>query len=203
MTFMLAFARSAARRRDFLTLAGLAAGVVPLATIVHLAAELAATAGPTAAFAWRHAYMVPLFFGSLGAFAAALGVGRGRREFVRRSAFTRAAWRRAGAPACVRDLFLVNLAFFAATQLLEDVPIAAGSIAVGLAVAAAGSLLAAFLVFALGRTLVVAIAAAIALAAARDAGAFHPVRVERATRRASSAFSLFVPNRPPPIPSSI
>jgi hypothetical protein len=200
---MLAFARSAAHRRDFLTLAGLAAGVVPLAIIVHLAAELAATAGPADAFAWRHAYMVPLFFGSLAAFAAALGFGRGRREFVRRSAVTRAAWRRAGATACVRDLFAINLAFFAATQLLEDVPIAAGSIAVGLAVAAAGSLLAAFLVFALGRTLVVAIAAAIALAAAREAGAFHPVRAERATRRASSTFSLFVPNRPPPTPSPL
>ncbi len=200
-TLMLAFARSAARRRDLPIVAGLAAGVVPLAVAVHLVAELAATAGAADGFAWRHAYMVPLVAVALLAFGATLGMGRGRREFVRRSALTRAALRRVGTRAGVRDLFLANLAFFAATQLLEDVPVAAGSIALALVVAAVGSLVVAFIVGTLGRTLAIAVTAALCRAAARRAPASHAVRHARATRRASSAFSLFVPNRPPPVTS--
>ena len=200
---MLAVARRAARRRNVPTLAGLANGAVPLAIITHLLAELAATGAPSDAFAWRHAYMLPLFAGSLVAFIATLGYGRGRREFVRRSALTRAALRRVGTTAGVRDLFLANLAFFAATQMLEGVPIAAGSVAIGLAAAALGSLVAAFVVFMLGRTLVVAIAVALVRSTARRILVCVAVRVTCATRRASRTFTLFVPNRPPPMSSPI
>jgi len=203
-TPMLAFVRSAARRHDLLTVAGLAAGVVPLAAIVHLIAEFAATAGPADAFAARHAYMAPLVLGALVAFGATLGLGRGHREFVRRSALIRAALGRVGTAAGIRDLFLANLAFFAVTQALEGVPIAAGSVALGLAVAAAGSLVAAFAVFALGRTVAVAAGSSFRRRAPRDAAPIRTFpRRSRATRRAARAFSLCLPNRPPPVSVSI
>jgi hypothetical protein len=197
---MLAIAAVAARRHDLRTLGGLAAGVVPIAVLVHLLAELAAVApGPGDAFVLRHAYLVPLMIGGSIAFARTLGYGCARNEFVRRSALTRAALRRVGAGAGIASLLAANLAFFAATQALEGVPIAAGSITLGLAVAALGSLVAAFVVFALGRTLVVAIVVALRRAAARALPVLHAAPVVRTTRRASHAFSLFVPNRPPPI----
>jgi hypothetical protein len=202
---MLAFVRSAARRHDLLTFAGLAAGVVPLAAIVHLIAEFAASApGPSDAFAARHAYMVPLVLAAVVAFVATLGLGRGHREFVRRSALIRAALCRVGTGAGIRDLFLANLASFAATQALEGVPIAAGSVAIGLAVAAAGSLVAAFAVFAWGRTVAVAAGSSFRRRAPRDAAPVRSFpRRSRATRRASRAFSLCLPNRPPPVSLSI
>jgi len=178
---------------------------VPLAAIVHLLAEFAATAsGPSDAFAARHLYLIPLVVAALVAFGATLGLGRGRTAFVRRSALIRATLRRVGLGAGVRDLFIANLAFFAVTQAVEGVPIAAGSVLLGLAVAGAGSLLAAFAVFALGRSLTVAIGAAL------DARRRHlaaPVRCaarrSRATRSAGRSFSLCLPNRPPPVSLSI
>jgi hypothetical protein len=202
---MLAFVRSAARRHDLLTFAGLAAGVVPLAAIVHLIAEFAATTPVRGdAFAARHVYMVPLVLGAIIAFAATLGLGRGHREFVRRSALIRAVLGRAGTVAGFRDLFLANLAFFAATQALEGVPIAAGSVAAGLAVAAAGSLVAAFAVFALGRTVAFAAGSSFRRRAPREAGPLRSFpRRAHATRRAARAFSLCLPNRPPPVSVSI
>ncbi len=204
-TPMLAFVRSAARRHDLLTFAGLAAGVVPLAAMVHLIAEFAATApGPADAFVARHLYMLPLVIGALVAFGTTLGLGRGHREFVRRSALIRATLGRVGTAAGIRDLFLANLAFFAATQALEGVPIAAGSVAVGLAVAAAGSLIAAFAVFALGRTVAVAAGRSFRRRSPRDAAPIRTFpRRSCATRRAARAFSLCLPNRPPPVSLSI
>jgi hypothetical protein len=202
---MLAHFRSAVRRTDLLTLAGLAAGAVPLAAIIHLIAEFAATApGPSDAFAARHLYLIPLSAAALAAFAVTLGFGQGRGAFVRRSALIRAALRRVGLAAGVRDLFLANLAFFALTQVVEGIPIAAGSVTIGLAVAAVGSLLAAFAVFALGRSLTVAIGAAFRARSRRVAAPvrFAPRR-SRATRSAARAFSLCLPNRPPPVPCSI
>lgn len=202
---MLAHPRSAVRRHDLLTLAGLAAGAVPLAAIVHLLAEFAATApGPGDAFAARHLYLIPLAIAALVAFGATLGVGQGRGAFVRRSALIRARLRRVGNASGVRDLFIANLAFFALTQAVEGVPIAAGSVMIGLAVATVGSLLAAFAVFALGRSLTVAIGAAFRSRSRRVAARIRNVpRRSRANRNAARAFSLCLPNRPPPVPRSI
>jgi hypothetical protein len=103
----------------------------------------------------------------------------------------------------IRTLFLTGMAFFVATQAVEGVPIAAGSIVTGLAVAALGSLVAAVVVFALGRGCNIAGLAAFDTIATAAAAPLLPTFVAQPTRRASRIFSLFIPNRPPPLPFTI
>ncbi len=199
---MTSLARTAAGRDDSVRIAGLAAAAVPLAVLVHLIAEFAALGAANADdFALRHLYLIPLAAGAAFAFARALGNGRGRGEFVRRSALARAALRRTGL-AGVGALFATNLAFFAATQAIEGVPIATGSVTTGLVVATLGSLLAACMLFAFGRNAVVVVRAVVLRATTSPAGAIALERRRaRCTRRAGRTFSLFLPNRPPPFAS--
>jgi hypothetical protein len=183
-----------------LTFAGLGAGVVPLAVVIHLIAELAATAGrPDAGFFVRHAYLALPLAAAVAAFAATVGLGGTHREFVRRCALARADLERVGTGPGIGALFLAGIAFFGATQVVEGIPIAAGSVVVGLAIAAAGSLLAAAVVFGLGRTFCGAVSAA---AGVRRPTLRRPLPTPAVagcpTRCAASAFSLFIPNRPPP-----
>jgi hypothetical protein len=98
-------------------------------------------------------------------------------------------------------LAAAQLAFFGVTQAAEGVPVASGAVALGLGVALAGSLLSAVLVFFFGRSLIVAgLDAVIGTVPLRCAATVVARRDGRSAipRRAASAFSLFVPNRPPP-----
>ena len=99
-----------------------------------------------------------------------------------------------------------NLAFFGITQLLEGVPIASSQTGTGtgLTAAVAGSLLAALVIFFWARSLV-ALALASVVARTRNARPFERPRrcIVAVSRAAASAFSLFVPNRPRPIPSFV
>ena len=188
------------------TLAGATSVVVPFAIGVHLAAEALAlgAASIDAGFWLRHAYLlVPLAL-ALWSFACTVGLGRRRAERIRRCALVRARLRDAGGGSTIAAFAAANLAFFGITQLLEGVPIASGATATGLAAALAGSLLAALVIFCCARSLV-ASALAIAVARMRNAPPFaHPRRrIVAASRGTGSAYSLFVPNRPPPLPSFV
>jgi hypothetical protein len=185
------------------TLAGLTSVVVPFAIAVHLFAEGLAL-GPAGALApafWlRHAYMlVPLAL-ALWSFSHTVGLSAGRSETIRCCALVRARMRAAGSGSSIVAFTVTNLAFFGVTQLMEGEPIASGSIATGLIAATLGALVSALVIFFCGRSFV-----AIALAAAvsrprlprRIALAFR--RLVATPRAAAAAFSLFIPNRPPPI----
>jgi hypothetical protein len=189
------------------TLAGLGAAIVPGAIVVHLVAEALALGAAAASlqFIVRHLYLGGLLAAAGWWFCSTLGVGRGRLEFARRCALARARLRNVHAAYQVPALVAANAAFFILTQALEGAPIAAGSLTLGLAVAALGSLLSALIVFYFGRP-VIAAALAFAVHVSRISGArVLPVRrtTAAAPRRAQSIFSLFVPNRPPPTPSLV
>jgi hypothetical protein len=186
------------------TLAGAASIVVTFAIGVHLVAEgLALGASALDMRFWlRHVYLtVPLAL-AVWSFAHTVGLGRRRSEMIRRCALVRADMRRAGGGSTIAAFTAANVAFFGFTQLLEGVPIASGASALGLAAAAVGSVLAALIIFFWARPLV-AIALAAVAARTRNARAFvRPCRViVPVSRTAASAFTLFVPNRPPPTPS--
>jgi hypothetical protein len=121
---------------------------------------------------------------------------------IRRCAFVRARLRTAGAVSTIVAFTVANLLFFGITQLLEGVPIATTSIGTGLTAAVLGALVSALAVFFWGRSLV---ATALAAAVRRPR---LPARIAPAIRRiiavpraAAAMFSLFVPNRPPPVSS--
>jgi hypothetical protein len=183
-------------------LAGATALVVPSAIAVHLGAEAFALGSAGADFWLRHAYLgVPLVL-ALWSFAGTVGLGRSRAEMVRRCALVRARVRCAGGGSTIAAFALANFAFFALTQLLEGVPIAQASLAGGLIAAAAGSLLSALVVFFFGRSIVAsALGAVVRRRRPRARIAPAPRRPVVAARAAAAAFSLFVPNRPPPLPS--
>jgi hypothetical protein len=183
------------------TLAGVTLLVLPFAIVVHLASEaLALGAQPIAPDFWlRHAYlMVPLAL-ALWSFRVTVGLGVPHAETIRRCALVRAQLRRAGSGSTILAFTLANLAFFAVTQLLEGAPIATASIGVGLAVAVIGSLLSALIIYFWGRP-IVAGALALAVSRARNHArfAFAQRSIVDVPRAAATAFSLFVPNRPPP-----
>jgi hypothetical protein len=183
------------RRDEAVRLAGLAAVTVPLAVGIHVVVELVAAPRESfLVFALRHAYMLPLAIAATIAFAAAAGLTG--PDAARRRALARAALLRRGAASGVRDLCAANLGFFIVTQLIEGVPIAAGSLLLGAALAAFASLVAAFVVVALRRSFV-AFVVALRLRARAVARPLRRRIVPR-SRVASYAFSLFVPNRPPP-----
>jgi hypothetical protein len=188
-------------------LAGATSVVVPFAIAVHLGSEALAlgAAAWAPAFWLRHVYLlVPLAL-ALWSFSDTVGLGRTRAEMIRRCALVRARLRVAGGGSTVAAFTVANLLFFGVTQLLEGVPIAAGSsTAAGLLAAVLGSLLAALVIFFWARSFVV-IALAVVCARARNAPTCERPRrrVVAVSRTASFTFSLFVPNRPPPISSLI
>jgi hypothetical protein len=189
--------------RRFRNVAGLASVVVPFGVAVHLGAEAAAVGhdGLGFGFVVRHGYFVALIIAAAGWFASTVGIGRPESERRRRCAILRSDL--SGAHG-IRGLLLLaasQLAFFGVTQAAEGVPVASGGVALGLGVALAGSLLSAVLVFFFGRSLIVAgLDAVIGTAPVRLAATAVAHRDSRIAtpRRAASAFSLFVPNRPPP-----
>jgi hypothetical protein len=190
--------------RSLRSLAGATSVVVPFAIGVHLLSEaLALGAGALAPDFWlRHAYLlVPLVL-ALWSFSKTVGFGTPRAEMIRRCALVRAQLRQAGGGSTVLAFTLANLGFFGLTQLLEGVPIASASIGLGLTAAVIGSLLSALVIYFWGRS-IVATALAVASARPRNLGrfAFARRRIFAIPRMAAIAFSLFVPNRPPPFTS--
>jgi len=183
---------------------GLACAVVPFAVAVHLASEAIAlgSAADAPSFLMRHLYLTLPLLGSLWAFKHTLGLGAERREMIRRCALARAQLRECGTVANAVTFTLANLGFFAATQLLEDVPIASGSLIVGIGCAVLGALLSALVVFAFGRSLARAALRLVEHVPPSDAPHDITGCVRFApSRRASATFTLFVPSRPPPVPS--
>jgi len=183
-------------------LAGLAAAVIPAAILVHLVAEALALgrAGVGLDFAIRHLYLGALFVAALWAFARTVGVGSGRAEIRRRTALLQARLTGRHDRAALPLLVGANLAFFALTQAAEGVPILSGTLWLGLAAGILGSVVTALLVWAFGRALVVAAIEVLAHAARRRSLSAAPARrhAPNRSRAAAVAFSLFVPNRPPP-----
>jgi hypothetical protein len=185
------------RARSF---AGLAAAIVPFAIIVHLVAEAAATErdGISVGFVLRHAYFAALFAAAVTWFAVTVGAGRSAAERRRRCALVRADLSAMRGP---RRFLMLVAAFFSLTQAVEGNPIGSGALMLGLGIALAGSLLSALLVFVLGNSFVTA-----SLESVIGESPFRrvAVAVARRTRRiaagrhATLAYSLFIPNRPPP-----
>jgi hypothetical protein len=188
------------RARSF---AGLAAAIVPFAIIVHLVAEAAATErdGISVGFVLRHAYFAAIFAAAVMWFAVTVGAGRSAAERSRRCALVRADLSAMRGPRRFLMLVAANLAFFSLTQAVEGNPIGSGALMLGLGIALAGSLLSALLVFVLGNSFVTA-----SLESVIGESPFRrvAVAVARRTRRiaagrhATLAYSLFIPNRPPP-----
>jgi len=192
-------------RRRLWNVAGLASAVVPFAVAVHLIAEGAALGGEGfgIGFVVRHAYFAGILAAAAWWFAATIGIGRPAAERRRRCAILRADLAGVSGGACgFFTLAGAQLAFFAATQAVEGVPIVTGAVALGLGVALAGSLLCAASIFAFGRSVIVAgLGVAIGVAPLRPAATAlgRRDRTIAPTRRAAAAFTLFVPNRPPPM----
>jgi hypothetical protein len=190
--------------RRMRNLAGLSSAVVSCAIVVHLVAEAAAvgTAGFGFEFVVRHWYFAALLVAAASWFGSAVGIGQPGSECRRRCALLRADLAGLRHSRSLVLFSTAELAFFGITQIVEGVPIASGALVLGLAVALLGSLLSAFFALFFGRSLVVAgLDSVIGTAPlrpavaplARRAGTIAPAR------HATSAFTLFVPNRPPPI----
>jgi hypothetical protein len=193
-----------ARLETLLAHAGLASAVVPFAIAVHLVAEGIAIGAVAAlpSLLLRHIYLVVPLAVSLWVFGATLGLGSGRAEIVRRCALLRHRLRASRSIANAVFFVAANLAFFGLTQVLEGDPIAAGSLPLALVAAVCGAVLSAIIFFTWGTALGRAVLTAM-MWAMRPQN--RPLLNEHAfvigTRRASVAFSLFVPNRPPPATS--
>ncbi|HEY4441453.1 MAG TPA: hypothetical protein VGN14_13425 [Candidatus Elarobacter sp.] len=182
-------------------LTGLCAAVIPAAVVVHLSAEALAL-GPGGLgldFVLRHLYLAALVALSLGAFARALGLGRGRAEIRRRTALLQAQLT-GREPLALPLVAAANLLFFGVTEAVEGVPLLSGVVWLGLAAGIAGSLLAALVIRAFGGLVLVAAVDTLVYAPRRSTPrADAATRPEpNRSRAAAAAFSLFVPNRPPP-----
>jgi hypothetical protein len=198
---MMTFAFGGSLRRAS-SLVGFAAAVVPSAIVVHLVAEALSlgVASVDAALVLRHVYLGVLLAASLWAFAKTVGIGRGAAEMRRLGALVRAEAFDPRRGRSVATLLGAYLAFFALTQLGEGLPVLSGNLGLGLAAGFAGSLLAAFLVFACGSALVATAIEALCWSVPLAAPAPAPCALagDRVARSAARIFSLFVPNRPPP-----
>ncbi len=188
--------------RRFRTFGGLAAAIVPFAIVVHLVAEAAARGADAwnVGFVVRHAYFVALFGLAVAWFIVTVGLGRPAAERRRRCALVRADLSGGRRPRRLFGLIGANLGFFLLTQAVEGIPIS-GAVALGLGIGLAGSLLSGFLVFLFGGSLVARVLdVVIATSPLRRTGPAHsPADGTLATpRSATFAYSLFVPNRPPP-----
>lgn len=192
--------RVPARLETLLAYAGLASAVVPFAIAVHLIAEGIAigAAAELPPFLLRHLYLAAPLAGSLWFFGATVGLGSQRAEIVRRCALLRHRLRASRSIANAAFFVAANLAFFGVTQALEGDPIAAGSLPLALIAAACGAILSAIIFFTWGTALGRAVLRAVVWQIRPHN---RPLRIQHAvvgTRRASMAFSLFIPNRPPP-----
>jgi hypothetical protein len=189
--------------RRWLTVAGLAAAVVPSAALVHIVAEASAlgSGALTPAFVLRHVYLGLLVLASLAAFARTVGIGRPRAELRRRVALLRTLVRAPHRWSAVAVLIAAHLGFFALTQLGEGVPLLGGDVVLGLSLGVIGSLLAALTVAFLGRTVVDVAIRTLSWRQPQAAPARRAHRRIPPPRAAARVFSLFVPNRPPPFPS--
>lgn len=186
------------------TLSGLACAVVPFAVADHLAAEALAlgSAAEAPSFVLRHLYLLLPLLAAAWAFARTIGLGTGRLEMIRRCALARAHLRGCGGVVNVVAFVFANLGFFAVTQLLEGDPIASGSLPAGIGCAIFGALLSSLVVFAFGRSLArAALTLVERMPLDRPPHAGLRPRVLIPTRSASATFTLFAPNRPPPLPS--
>ena len=186
------------------TCAGLATAVVPCAILVHLIAEAAAVGrdGLDLSFVVRHAYFGLLFVAAALWFCATTGIGRCASERRRRCALARADLRGGQGRFGIATLVGANLAFFALTQTVEGVPIAAGAVALSLAIAFSGSVSAALLVFFFGSAFARAALDSVIGHASRRArcpAAPRRARVLAVARHATTTYSLLRPNRPPPV----
>jgi len=192
-----------ARMRRWLTVVGLAAAVVPSATLVHILAEATALGHGALGmgFVLRHVYLALLVAASLVTFGRTVGVGRGRPERRRRVALLAALVRGPRGPLTLAALAGAHVAFFALTQLGEGIPLLSGDLVLGLALGLLGSLVAAAIVAALGRALVDATVRHLSWTRPPVGPALAPVRRVAPPRSAARIFTLFVPNRPPPFPS--
>jgi hypothetical protein len=193
--------------RRLRSVAGLAAAIVPFAIVVHLAAEAAATerTGLNADFGVRHAYLGAVFAAAVLWFAATIGVGRRQRERRRRCALLRAQLAGLHGRPSLALLIAANIGFFGLTQVIEGAPITSGAMPLGLAVALGGSLLAALVVFAFGSRIVAAgLDSVIGTSPLQRASMalYRSIRRSAGARHATTAYSLFIPNRPPPVPFS-
>lgn len=183
-------------------LAGMASAVVPFAIGVHLLSEgLALGPGAIAPAFWlRHAYLLGPLALAAWSFSRTVGLGAARSEMIRRCALVRAHLRQAGAGSSIVAATVANLAFFGVTQFIEGEPMAAGSIWTGLIAAGLGALASALIIFFCGRSFVtLALAVAIRRPRLPRRLALARRRIVDIPRAAGAAFSLFVPNRPPPI----
>jgi hypothetical protein len=186
------------------SLAGATSVVVPFAIVVHLVSEaLALGADAISPDFWlRHAYLILPLAISLWSFSTTVGLGVPHAETIRRCALVRSHLRHAGGGSTIVAFMLANLGFFAVTQLLEGSPIAGASLGVGLTAAVIGSLVSALVIYFWGRSIV---ASALALVVSRIRKQSRVAVAHRRTvtvpRAAAAAFSLFVPNRPPPFAS--
>jgi len=186
------------------TSAGLAAAIVPCAILVHLIAEAAAVghAGLGAPFVARHGYFGLLFIAAAIWFGATVGLHRPKNERRRRCALLRADLRGTRGKFGIATLVGANLGFFAVTQAVEGIPIAAGALGLSLVVALAGSLATAFVAFFFGRAIAAAAMDSVIGRAPRWRClqiVARRAQVVAAPRHATSAYSLLRPNRPPPI----
>lgn len=185
-------------------LAGAASAIVPAAIAVHLLAEGLALGAVGPGFWLRHAYLLAPLGLALWSFSGTVGLGRPRPEMVRRCALIRAQLRATGAAPAIAMLAVANLVFFGVTQALEGDPIASGSIVVGLTAAVIGSLVAAISVNVAGRSIAATAIVAFSLRARHPGSTATPRRPSTdVPRTAASTFSLFIPNRPPPLLLSI
>ena len=182
--------------------AGLAAAVVPFAILVHLVAEALSLGRDalSAAFVIRHLYLCVVLLGTSLWFGRTVGVGCNEAERRRRCALIRAQLRGAAAGWNFASIALAHIAFFGSSQLVEGVPVASGHWCIGLGAALLGSLVFALFVLLFGRSLIIAALEAIEILLRQSTARTkpNPVGFLVISRRASSAFSLFVPNRPPP-----
>jgi hypothetical protein len=183
--------------------AGLTAAIVPFAILVHLVAEALALGLTTidAAFVVRHVYLAVIMLATLAWYARTAGLGAAPAERLRRSALVRACAVRWG-PAGFAALAGANLIVFTLGQAVEGAPIAAGSLALGIAAGLVGSLLSALGILAVGRPVARAVARAI------GSRSPHPPRAIPVADRGLALIatplralvSRCLPNRAPPSP---
>lgn len=178
--------------------AALVALTVPFGVAVHLLAELAAAGGGAVCTA-HHLY---LFAFVVAAFALVVGVVRIRRIDRRYVALISAAlpWHGRGAK-FVALLTFAQLVFFALTIAGEGSPLVGGNLVLGFLVALGASTIGSFIITSCATRVLRAVADLVWFLTEAQHNASPDEndnrRVERAIVR--MPFSLFVPNRPPPV----
>jgi uncharacterized membrane protein YedE/YeeE len=161
-------------------------------------------AGLGAAFVVRHGYFGLLFVAAAIWFGTTVSLHRPKNERRRRCALLRADLRGTRGTFGIATLVGANLGFFAVTQVVEGIPVAAGALGLSLVIALAGSLATALVVFSFGRAIAAAAMDSVIGRASRWRSPRIVARrahVAAAPRHAAATYSLLRPNRPPPISS--